>query len=143
MPGPGAGMGPGLLADVILVLHVAFVAFVVLGQLAILIGLACGWRWVRNPWFRCLHLLAIAIVAGEAVFNLPCPLTVWEAELRHAAGQPVTGETFVGRLLHPLLFWDLGEPWHFNVLHIGFGLFVLVTFLLAPPRWRAAARRTG
>ena len=35
-----------------LLLHVVYVAFVVLGMAAILAGIALGWQWVRNFWFR-------------------------------------------------------------------------------------------
>ena len=40
------------LADSLLVVHFAFVAFVVVGFILILAGLWCGWKWVRNFWFR-------------------------------------------------------------------------------------------
>ena len=40
------------LADAVLAVHFAYVAFVVLGMAAILLGIALGWRWVRNFWFR-------------------------------------------------------------------------------------------
>src|SRR6266496_370479 len=49
-----------VLADVLTAIHGAYVGFVVLGELAILVGAAFGCRWARNPWFRSLHLLAIA-----------------------------------------------------------------------------------
>ena len=41
-----------VLADAILVAHVALVAFVICGLLVTLLGGLCRWRWVRNPWFR-------------------------------------------------------------------------------------------
>lgn len=128
-------MGYGLLADLIVALHVAYVSYVVFGQLAILVGVVLRCQWIRNVWFRVTHLVAIGIVAFEAAMDIPCPLTVWEENLRRLAGQPVGGETFMGRLLHNLLFYDW-PPWAFTVLHISFALLVLATFVLAPPRWR-------
>jgi hypothetical protein len=125
----------GLLADVIVAVHVAYVSYVVVGQLAIFAGVVLRWQWIRNFWFRVTHLVAIGIVAFEAVLNIPCPLTIWEARLRAAAGQPVSGETFVGRLLHNLLFFSW-PAWVFTVLYVGFALLVLATFVFAPPRWR-------
>src|SRR6185437_11305528 len=136
MPGRPA-MGYGILADGMVAIHVAYVSYVVLGQLAIWLGLALGWRWVLNPWFRWTHLIMIAIVAGEALLDITCPLTRWEGDLRRLAGQPTSGESFVGRLLHSLIFVNW-SPWVINCLHVGFALLVLGTFVLAPPR-RAAA----
>jgi hypothetical protein len=128
-------MGYGLLADLIVTIHVVYVGFVVVGQLAILLGLACGWQWVRNPKFRVIHLLAIAIVATEAAFHYECPLTTWENQLRELAHQPVEEGTFMGRLSHRLLFYPV-DPAIFPPLHVAFGGLVLATFVLAPPRWR-------
>jgi hypothetical protein len=123
------------LADLIVAVHVAYVAFVVLGQLAIWVGLLCHWHWVRNVWFRCIHLLMIVIVGVEAALDITCPLTSREANLRRLAGQEVQGESFLGRLLHNLIFVDLPSG-VIATLHIFFALLVLGTFVLAPPRWR-------
>ena len=58
------------LADMVLVLHFTFVAFVVGGLLLILIGGFRGWRWIQNPWFRAAHLLGIAVVVVQATRHL-------------------------------------------------------------------------
>lgn len=126
-------MGYGILADAIVAVHVAYVSFVVLGQLLIWLGLVLRWQWIRNPWFRWTHLVMMLVVGAEAALNIECPLTRWENVLRGWAGQPVNGESFIGRLLHDFIFvsWP---PWVVNCLHIAFALIVLATFVLAPPR---------
>jgi hypothetical protein len=63
-------MGHGFWADVIVAFHTAYVAFIVVGLVAICVGALLRWGWVRNPWFRYTHLIAIVIVAGEAVLGL-------------------------------------------------------------------------
>ncbi len=126
-------MGYGFLADLVVAGHVAYVSYVVFGQLAILLGIVRRWQWVRNPWFRWTHLVMILVVAWEALAGITCPLTNWEEKLRSLSGQPITGDSFVGRLLHNLIFLDL-PPWFINGLHVGFAVLVLATFLVAPPR---------
>jgi hypothetical protein len=123
----------GFLADALVAVHAAFVAFVVFGQLVIMIGVVRRWAWVRNLWFRTVHLLAIGYVAWEAAAGIACPLTTWENDLRALAGQPVSDASFVGRLFHNLLFINVGESF-LPLVHIGFGLVVLLTFFVAPPR---------
>jgi len=123
------------LADLIVAVHVGYVAFVVIGQILILVGIWRHWRWVRNRWFRTIHLLAILIVAGEALFNVTCPLTAWEAALRERAGETVQQGTFVGQLLHKLIFYDAPD-WLFNVSYVLFAALVALTFWLAPPNWK-------
>ena len=121
-----------LLADLIVAIHLAYVSYVVFGELAILVGWAMRWKWVRNFWFRVTHLVAIGFVAFETVIGMECPLTTWEANLRQWAGQPVEGGTFVGRLLHNLMFFS-GPQWVFNVCYILIALLVAGTFILVPP----------
>jgi hypothetical protein len=130
-------------ADVIVAFHLCYVGFVVVGELFIVAGWILGWRWVRNPWFRLVHLLAIAVVVWESLFHFNCPLTNWENALRELAGQPMGTETFVGRLVH-FIFMDgvnPWEPWVYEALHIGFGVLVLATLLLVPPRWSGLKRQ--
>ncbi|MBY0524445.1 MAG: DUF2784 domain-containing protein [Gemmataceae bacterium] len=126
----------GLLADLIVVIHVAYVSFVILGQLVIVIGALMRWGWVRNRWFRALHFLAIAIVAFEAMAGITCPLTDWEDDLRAAAGQDVTEGTFIGRFMHDVLFYDAPSS-VFTACYITFAVLVLLTLVLVPPRWRS------
>jgi hypothetical protein len=129
----------GLLADLMVAVHVGYVVYVLVGEVLILAGRWRGWGWVRNFWFRATHLLAIGVVVFEEFVGLRCPLTVWEEWLRVRAGEPVTGETFVGRLLHSLLFYD-AQPWVFTVGYAATGLVVLATLLVSPPRLPFAAR---
>jgi hypothetical protein len=125
----------GILADFVVAVHVGYVAYVVVGQLAIWLGLLLRCRWARNIWFRATHVLAITIVALEAVMDWRCPLTVWEDQLRAQAGQPVGTGSFMGRLFHNLIFLDCGNrEWVFDALHIGFAIVVIGTFILFPPR---------
>jgi hypothetical protein len=124
-----------LIADLIVVLHAAFVGFVVLGLVVVLLGIAFRWGWVRNPWFRSLHLAAIGFVVLEALVGMTCPLTDWEKQLRKQAGQASYTGDFLGYWAHRLIFFH-AEPWVFTVGYVTFGLAVLAAFLMAPPRWR-------
>ena len=118
-----------LLADTILVVHFAFVVFVVFGFMLILLGLLARWRWVHNRTFRITHLAVIGIVVLQAWFGQLCPLTIWENELRQRAGQSGYTETFIQNWLHEILFYQ-AEPWVFTAIYTGFGaLVVLIWFL--------------
>jgi hypothetical protein len=117
------------LADAILAVHAAFVAFVVVGLPAIWIGLALGRPFARHRGFRLLHLAAIAYVVAESLLGIACPLTVWEDALRGTSGEP----GFVERWLHRVLFWDW-PPWVFTTLYAAFGALVAATWIVFPPR---------
>ncbi len=122
-----------MLADMIVVFHAAFVSFVVFGLLAILMGAVLRWKWVRNFWFCAAHLAAIGIVVLETLFGITCPLTDWEKQLRHEAGEASYSGDFLGYWAHQLIFYDF-EPWVFTTIYIGFGLVVVGALILAPPR---------
>jgi hypothetical protein len=122
------------LADSVVVLHFAYVAFVVGGMAAILAGVARRWQWVGNFWFRGIHFLMIAVVAAESLGGMLCPLTEWEDRLRERAGESAEPVSFVGRWIHKLLFVDL-PPSVLATCYCLFGLAVLLMLILAPPRW--------
>jgi hypothetical protein len=119
------------LADLVLIVHFLFVAFVVGGLALIWIGAAAGWGWVRNFWFRIAHLAAIAFVAGEALLGIWCPLTVWEAQLRGAGVE----KSFVAGWVHRVLFYDFPER-VFTIVYVLFAFAVAATLWLVPPRPR-------
>jgi hypothetical protein len=122
-----------MIADLIVVVHFAIVLFIVGGLAAVWMGAALGWAWVRNPWFRYLHLTAIGYVALEALLGIACPLTVWEDLLRGGA-RP---DSFVGRSVRRLLFYDAPE-WVFTTAYVAWALATLATLRFVPPRRRAA-----
>jgi hypothetical protein len=129
-----------VLADAVLVLHFAYVAFVVAGLALVWLGWLRGWSWVRNFWFRATHLLAMGVVVAESVLDIVCPLTVWEDDLRRLAGQdPGSDQGFVAEWVHRLLFFDL-EPRVFTLIYAAFFLAVVMSFIVVPPRRPGAGR---
>ncbi len=121
-----------LLADFVVVIHLGYVAFVVLGLVLIVAGSLFKWSWVRNSWFRLIHLCMIGVVVVESLFTITCPLTTLESYLRSKSGQTSQSGSFMGRLAHDLLFYDL-TPDFFTVAYCLFGAIVLATVLVAPP----------
>ena len=118
-----------MLADALLVVHFLIAAFIVLGLILVWIGAAAHWPWVRNPWFRYLHLAAIGFVAAEALLGQACPLTLWEDLLRGGA-RP---ETFVGRWIQRLLYYNAPE-WMFTTAYCAWAAAAALTLRFVPPR---------
>jgi hypothetical protein len=125
-----------IFADVIVGFHLMYVMFVIFGLIIIVIGGIFRWRFIRNPYFRVIHFLSILVVATQAILNVPCPLTVWENQLRELAGQTVEWDiSFIGRLLRLLVFYDFPD-WVFTVMHVSFASVVLLTLVIIPPRFK-------
>lgn len=125
-----------LLADVVLAVHVAIVAFVVGGLALVIAGNLRGWTWVNRRGFRLLHVAAIAIVAAQAWLGVACPLTTLEMWLRAQARQPTYGGAFIGHWLQALLYVD-APGWAFTLAYTVFGLLVGAAWLRFPPADKA------
>jgi hypothetical protein len=125
-----------MLADAVLAVHCAIVIFITTGLPLIWIGAALGWSWVRIRWLRALHLGAIGFVALESVVGMACPLTVWEATLRHR--QPPEG--FIQQWVERALYYNL-PTWVFTLGYLLFAGAVVATWRFFPPRssWRATS----
>ena len=122
-------------ADAVVLIHALYASFVVLGLAVILLGVALRWRWVRNFWFRIVHLAMIGIVVAESLVGVICPLTTLEEDLRQKAGEEsVYAGSFIGRWIHQALFYDVPTG-VLDVCYYLFGLAVLATLILAPPAW--------
>jgi hypothetical protein len=101
------------LADLVVLAHLAFILFALLGGL-----LALRWRWV--PW---VHLPAAGWGAAVEFFGWFCPLTPLENSLRRASGSAGYSGGFIERHLLPMIY-----PAEFTrelQLFLGFVLVVL------------------
>jgi hypothetical protein len=125
-----------LLADLVVVLHAAYVLWVILGLLLTLVGYLRGWQWIRGFWFRMTHLLMILVVVLESWFGIICPLTTLEQYLRDRSGGGTYRGDFVANLVHELLFYD-APAWVFTMVYSLFGAAVIASFVLVPPKWRS------
>ncbi|OHC66858.1 MAG: hypothetical protein A2045_02455 [Rhodocyclales bacterium GWA2_65_20] len=83
-----------LLADAVLLLHLAFILFVVLGAFLV-------WRRPRLAW---LHLPAVAWGMFIEITGGICPLTPLENRLRHSGGEAGYDGSFIEHYLLPLIY---------------------------------------
>jgi hypothetical protein len=120
-------------ADAILVAHTLFVGFVVFGLFLILAGKLRSWDWVRNPWFRYAHLVAIGVVVFQSWLGAICPLTTWESALREKAGEAVYSGAFIAHWLESILYYRAPD-WIFMVCYTLFGSLVAAAWYWVRPR---------
>jgi len=84
----------GILSDIVVLIHLAFAFFAVLGAVLII-----WWRWV--VW---LHLPAVLWAIWIELTGGVCPLTPLENWLRNRAGQGGYRGDFVQHYLMPMLY---------------------------------------
>lgn len=105
-----------ILANIVVIIHFAFVLFVILGGLLVL-------RWPRLAWF---HLPAALWGMGIEIIGWICPLTPLENWLREKGGAEAYETGFIEHYLLPLLYPEAIPKW----MQIAMGLFVLVINLI-------------
>lgn len=120
------------LADAVLILHSAIVAFIIIGLVLIVLGGLLHWRWIANPWFRVTHLIGIGIVVAQAWLGRFCPLTILESWLRQQAGGGSYQGSFVQYWLQRLLYYDF-PLWTFTVAYSLFAILVVLAWFRIPP----------
>jgi hypothetical protein len=120
-------------ADLVLMTHLGFVMFIVMGLLVILVGGYSGWNWIQNPWFRWLHLAGIALVISQSWMGIVCPLTTLEMALRDRAGDLTYRGTFIAHWLQLVLYYEAPQ-WVFGLVYGVFGSMVVVGWFKFRPR---------
>lgn len=117
------------LATAVVLVHMGFVAFVVLGGLLAL-------RWPRMAW---VHLPVALWGAGIALVGWICPLTPFENWLRVQAGDPSYTTGFLEHYLLPILY-PVGLT---RIIQIATGAFVIALNALVYWRVFRRAARSG
>lgn len=122
-------MDHALLADAVLVLHLAFIVWTVAG------GFVAWWR----PWLALAHLPAAAWGVWISWSGGICPLTPLEQSLRQRAGQRGFEGGFVEHYLTALIYPAGLTPRH----QFAIGAFVLAlnALVYAVPVYRLRLRR--
>jgi len=122
---------PRLAADSVLVAHLAFIVFVLVGGLLVL----------RRPIWAALHLPAVAWGAFAELTGTLCPLTPLENSLRRAAGAAGYEGGFIEHYMLPLIYPAGLTP----RVQIVLGLVVLLVnvpiYALAWRRWKRERKR--
>ena len=90
-----SGVGYRLLADLTMLVHFTFLAFVVFGGFL-------AWNWPRVIWS---HLLTAAWGFATILFSIRCPLTDVEDWARTRAGEAkLTGTGFIDHYIEGVLY---------------------------------------
>ena len=121
-------MGARILADTLVVAHLAFLLFVVLGGALVLWRRAIAW----------LHVPAVLWAAWIELSGSICPLTPWENALRVEAGQRGYRGGFIEHYVIPVVY-PPGLT-HGDQLLLG-AMLVAGTAALYAFAWRRARRQ--
>lgn len=101
-----------LLADAMLLLHLVFIVFVILGALLVF----------QRQWIAWIHLPMVLWASIVNLMHWYCPLTPLENYFRIAAGQAGYEGGFIAHYLLPIVY-PQGMSYDFGVV-VGVGVFI-------------------
>ncbi|MDE2054933.1 MAG: DUF2784 family protein [Xanthomonadaceae bacterium] len=122
----------------VLALHLAIIAFNVVGCVLVPIGAWRRWHWVREFRFRLAHLLSLAAVAAQALLGRACFLTTWQADVSGTSHvQPL-----IAGWINRLIYWPL-PLWVFAAAYLAVFVYVIALWVFVRPRmpWRTKTRK--
>lgn len=126
-------------ANAIGVVHLAVVAFVVIGSMATCWGILRRRDWMRNFYFRIGLLAVVWLVAVDDLFEAPCPLTVLEEACRVAGHQAGMRGQFIPTLIYDKLNIDVPQDWYVAA-HLSISVMLAAACIVSPPRWPSRHR---
>ncbi len=118
----------GFAADTLMLIHLAFIVFVVLGGLLV-------WRW---GWLAWVHLPTVLWGAYVELAHKQCPLTPWEQSLRAMAGESGYSGGFIDHYLMPLIY-PQGLTADISIA-LGLAVLLINSLVYALLIWRRAVR---
>ena len=117
-----------LAADALVLLHLAFIVFVVAGGFL-------TWHWQRLAW---IHVPVALYGAAIEFVGWVCPLTPWEIALRRQAGQAGYEGGFIEHYVLPIIYPGELTP----TLRLALGLAVVAVNAVAYTGFVVRRRRT-
>ena len=122
-----------ILADIIVIVHLFWILFMLIGFLLTLCGLFR--REFLDRWlFRTIHLFGIAYVSLLAIMGKYCPLTLWENTLRAKYDPSLTYPgSFMIHYVERLVYPDI-NPLIIRIPTTFIAVFTVIVFILRPPR---------
>ena len=115
------------LADAVVVVHLAFLAYIPLGGVL-------TWWWPRTVW---AHLAAVAIGVVSITVKFDCPLTTWEQSFRRRGGQRPYTNGFVDHYLTGHVY----PHGYDSAVQLVFGGCIAASYVYSYALRRARARR--
>ena len=122
-----------ILADIIVIVHLVWILFMLVGFILIVRGFFRG-RFFDRWLFRTVHLFGIVYVSLLALMGKYCPLTLWENSLRAKFDPTLTYPgSFLIHYAEKLVYPDV-NPLVILIPTTFITVFTVVAFIIRPPK---------
>ena len=117
-----------LFSEIVLLFHFCIFLFIILSFFLIPFGYYQKWEWVKNKYYRLIHLVLMGIILIETILGFMCPLTILENYLRNDIGV----DNNLTQIIHQIMYWNLPN-YQFIILYIlSFSYLIFLWFFFKP-----------
>ena len=120
-----------LFSEIVLLFHFCIFLFMILSFFLIPIGYYQKWKWVKNKYYRLIHLILMGIIFIETTLGFMCPLTTLENFLRN----DTEINNKITQIIHQIMYWDL-PTYQFIILYLLSLLYLIFLWIFFKPEFK-------
>ena len=120
-----------LFSEIVLLFHFCIFLFMILSFFLIPLGYFQKWKWVKNKYYRLIHLILMGIIFIETILGLMCPLTILENFLRNN----IEINNKITQIIHQIMYWDL-PTYQFIILYLLSLLYLIFLWFFFKPDFK-------
>ena len=117
-----------IFSEIVLLFHFCIFLFMVLGFFLIPLGYNQKWEWVKNRYYRLIHLILMGIIFIETILGFMCPLTILENFLRN----DIEIDNKITQIIHQIMYWNL-PTYQFIILYLLSLLYLIFLWFFFKP----------
>ena len=117
-----------IFSEIVLLFHFGIFLFIVTSFFLIPLGYYQKWKWVKNKYYRSIHIILMGFIFIETILGFMCPLTLLEHFLRN---DTKVNNKFT-EIIHLIMYWNL-PIYQFIILYfLSFLYLIFLWFFLKP-----------
>ena len=120
-----------LFSEIVLLFHFCIFLFMILSFFLIPLGYYQEWKWVKNKYYRLIHLVLMGIIFIETILGFMCPLTILENFLRN----DIEINNKITQIIHQIMYWDL-PTYQFIILYLLSLLYLIFLWCFFKPDFK-------
>ena len=118
-------------SEIVLLFHFCIFLFMILSFFLIPLGYYKKWKWVKNKYYRLIHLVLMGIILIETILGFMCPLTMLENFLRNN----IEINNKITQIIHQIMYWDL-STYQFIILYLLSLLYLIFLWFFFKPDFK-------
>ena len=120
-----------IFSEIVLLFHFCIFLFMILSFFLIPLGYQQKWEWVKNKYYRLIHIILMGVIFVETALGFMCPLTVLEHFLRN---DTKINNKFT-EIIHEIMYWDLSS-YQFIILYLFSFLYLVILWFFFKPDFK-------